>query len=49
MIHPIREWSKSYRDRGKYTPVRVAFHWIMAGVVVWAFSDRLWKTPEESG
>ncbi len=22
---------------------------IMAGVVVWAFSDRLWKAPEESG
>lgn len=29
----VREWSKSFRDRGKYTPVGVAFHWIMALLV----------------
>lgn len=30
-----REWADSYRARGKYTPVGVAFHWIMAGVVLY--------------
>jgi cytochrome b561 len=29
-----REWAETYRERGKYTPVGVAFHWIMAGVVI---------------
>ncbi len=31
----IREWSQSYRDRGKYTPVGVAFHWTMAALVIY--------------
>ena len=34
-IQQWREWSVSYRDRGKYTPVGVAFHWTMAAVVIW--------------
>lgn len=33
-IQQWREWSVSYRRRGKYTPVGVTFHWIMALVVV---------------
>lgn len=35
MIEGLRDWSKKYRDRGKYTPVGVAFHWTMAAVVVY--------------
>ena len=35
MIQALRDWSRSYRDRGKYTPVGVAFHWIMAGLVLY--------------
>lgn len=34
-IQQWREWSESYRDRGKYTPVGVTFHWVMAGVVIY--------------
>lgn len=34
-VQQWQEWSKSYRDRGKYTPVGVAFHWIMAAVVIY--------------
>ena len=34
-VQQWREWSVSYRERGKYTPVGVAFHWIMAAVVMW--------------
>lgn len=35
MRRSLREWADLYRDRGKYTPVGVAFHWIMAGVVLY--------------
>ncbi len=35
MIGSLREWSKSFRDRGKYTPVGVTFHWLMAAVVIY--------------
>lgn len=30
----VSEWAEGYRQRGRYTPVGVAFHWIMAGVVI---------------
>ena len=39
MIEALREWSQSYRDRGKYTPVGVAFHWIMAGLVIYQLAS----------
>lgn len=35
MIRALQDWSKGYHARGKYTPVGVAFHWIMAAVVVY--------------
>ena len=35
MIEALRDWSKRYRDRGKYTPVGVTFHWVMAAVVIY--------------
>lgn len=34
-VQQWQEWSVSYRDRGKYTPVGVAFHWTMAAIVIW--------------
>jgi cytochrome b561 len=35
VIRSLDEWAQSYRERGKYTPVGVAFHWIMAATVVY--------------
>ncbi len=35
MIHSLREWSQSYRSRGRYTPIDVAFHWLMAAAVIY--------------
>ncbi|AKM07696.1 cytochrome b [Pelagerythrobacter marensis] len=35
MIRALRDWAERYRTRGKYTPVGVAFHWLMAGVVIY--------------
>jgi cytochrome b561 len=34
-VQQWQEWSKSYRDRGKYTPVGVTFHWVMAALIVY--------------
>jgi len=31
----LRHWAERYRGRGKYTPVGVAFHWIMAATVIY--------------
>ena len=30
----IRQWAVSYTEEGKYSPVGVWFHWIMAGLVL---------------
>ena len=38
----LRRWSQSYRDRGKYTPVGVAFHWTMAALVVYQLASGWW-------
>lgn len=35
MIRSLQEWSQSYRSRGKYTPIDVAFHWLMAAAVLY--------------
>ncbi len=32
--HLVRRWAVSYTRRGKYSPVGVWFHWIMAGLVL---------------
>ncbi|ANC50605.1 cytochrome B561 (plasmid) [Aurantiacibacter atlanticus] len=41
-VQQWREWSESYRARGKYTPVGVAFHWIMAAVVIFQLFSGWW-------
>lgn len=35
MISSLRDWAERYRGRGKYTPVGVTFHWVMAAVVIY--------------
>lgn len=42
LVGQLRGWSKSFRDRGKYTPVGVAFHWIMAGLVIFQLGSGWW-------
>ena len=39
MRETLAEWADHYNRRGKYTPVGVAFHWIMAGLVIY----QLWS------
>jgi len=33
--HLVREWARSYTRRGKYSPVGVWFHWVMAAIVLY--------------
>jgi cytochrome b561 len=33
--HLIRQWARSYTKRGKYSPVGVWFHWVMAALVLY--------------
>ena len=41
MIARLRAWGESYTKRGRYTPVGIAFHWVMAMLIlfqiVWGF------------
>ena len=41
MIERLRAWGNRYTEQGRYSPVGIAFHWIMAGLVlfqiVWGF------------
>lgn len=38
----LRRWAESYRSRGRYTPVGVAFHWVMAVVVIFQLASGWW-------
>lgn len=42
MIERVRRWARSHTDDGRYSPVGIAFHWIMAFLVLfqilWGFS-----------
>lgn len=35
MIKQIRRWAKRHSERGRYTPVGIVFHWVMAGLVLY--------------
>lgn len=37
--HMVRDWAQSYAKRGKYSPVGVWFHWVMAAIVLY----QLWS------
>lgn len=34
MIERIRAWADTYNERGRYSPVGIAFHWVMAFLVL---------------
>ncbi len=35
MLGAIRNWAESYTRRGKYSPIGIWFHWIMAAIVLY--------------
>jgi cytochrome b561 len=34
MIEELRAWARGHTDRGRYSPVGIAFHWIMAFLIL---------------
>ena len=34
MIEGLRAWARGHTDRGRYSPVGIAFHWIMAFLIL---------------
>ena len=34
MIQWLRDWARTHTEQDRYSPVGIAFHWIMAGLVV---------------
>jgi cytochrome b561 len=41
MLEQLKAWARKYNDQGRYTPVGIAFHWIMAAMILfqvgWGF------------
>jgi cytochrome b561 len=42
VIERLRTWAETYRAQGRYTPVGVAFHWIMAAIVIVQLGSGWW-------
>jgi cytochrome b561 len=42
MIEALRKWGNSYTRRGRYSPVGIAFHWIMAALVLFQIGWGFW-------
>ncbi|QDM39646.1 cytochrome b [Altererythrobacter sp. TH136] len=42
MIDRLRAWGNSYTRRGRYSPVGIAFHWIMAALVLFQIGWGFW-------
>lgn len=42
MTEGLRRWAGRYRAKGRYTPVGVAFHWIMAAAVIVQLGSGWW-------
>lgn len=42
MIERLRAWGNSYTKRGRFSPVGIAFHWIMAALVLFQIGWGFW-------
>ena len=42
MIERLRAWGNSYSSRGRYSPVGIAFHWIMAALILFQVGWGFW-------
>ena len=42
MIRRLRAWGNSYTKRGRYSPVGIAFHWIMAALILFQLGWGFW-------
>ena len=42
MIERLRAWGNSYTEQGRYSPVGIAFHWIMAALILFQIGWGFW-------
>jgi cytochrome b561 len=42
VIERLREWGNSYTRQGRYSPVGIAFHWIMAALILFQIGWGFW-------
>ena len=42
MIERLRVWGNSYTKRGRYSPVGIVFHWVMAALVLFQIGWGFW-------
>lgn len=42
MIEKLRAWGNSYTQEGRFSPVGIAFHWIMAALVLFQIGWGFW-------
>ena len=42
MIGRLRAWGNSHTERGRYSPVGIAFHWIMAALILFQIGGGFW-------
>lgn len=42
MIEALRRWAERYNQEGRYTPVGIAFHWIMALLILFQLGWGFW-------
>ena len=42
MIERLRAWGNSYTSRGRYSPDGIAFHWVMAALVLFQLGWGFW-------
>jgi cytochrome b561 len=49
MIKRLRAWGNSYTKRGRYSPVGIAFHWIMALLILFQLGWGFWTDVAPAG
>ena len=49
MIEAIRAWAKRHSDEHRYTPVGIAFHWVMAALVLFQLGWGWWISRLPAG
>ncbi len=42
MIERLRAWGNSYTEQGRYSPLGIAFHWVMAALILFQLGWGFW-------
>lgn len=49
MIRRLREWARGHSERGRYSPVGIAFHWVMAFLILFQLGWGWWVSEMPVG